>query len=69
MMKLANSGLYSLPRKVTSIEKAVSVLGVNTLKNIAAAFVLNRQFQGPRRERFDYDWFWRRSIMAAVAAS
>ena len=68
IMKLANSGLYSLPRQVTSIDKAVSVLGVNALKNIALSFVLNKQFQGPRRERFDYDWFWRRSITAAVAA-
>src|SRR5262245_5980212 len=67
IMKLANSGLYSLPRKITSIDKAVSVLGVNALKNIALSFVLNKQFQGPRRERFDYDWFWRRSITAAVA--
>src|SRR5262249_40427618 len=64
IMKLANSGLYSFPRKITSIDKAVSVLGVNALKNIALSFVLNKQFQGPRRERFDYDWFWRRSITA-----
>jgi len=67
IMKLANSGLYSLPRKVTSIDKAVSILGLNALKNLALSFVLNKQFQGPKRERFDYDWFWRRSITAAVA--
>ena len=68
IMRLANSGLYSLPRKVASIDKAISVLGINALKNIALSFVLSRMFQGPRGERFDFDWLWRRSITAAVAA-
>src|SRR5262249_44067841 len=68
ILSVANSSLYALPRKVSTIEMAVAVLGANTLKNIALSFTLPQVFQGSRAERFDFDHFWRRSITAAVAA-
>jgi diguanylate cyclase (GGDEF)-like protein len=67
IMRLANSGLYAMPKGVSSIEKAIAVLGANAVKNIALSFVLSRVFQGPRGERFDFDVLWRRSTTAAVA--
>jgi diguanylate cyclase (GGDEF)-like protein len=68
ILRLANSQLYSLPRKVNTIEMALAVLGMNALKNIALSFTLSQIFQGHRGERFDFDRLWRRSITAAVAA-
>ena len=68
VLRVANSGFYSLSRNVTSIETAVAVIGVNAVKNIALSFILAQTFHGPRGERFDFDRLWRRSITAAVAA-
>src|SRR5215470_12501892 len=58
ILRLANSQLYSLPRSVGTLDRAVAVLGVNALKNIALSFTLPQVFQGFRAERFDFDRLW-----------
>ncbi len=68
MLRVANSGFYALKYKVTSISKALTVLGVNILKNIALSFVIAQEMRGPVDQGFDFDYFWRRSVTAAVAA-
>jgi diguanylate cyclase (GGDEF)-like protein len=68
ILRVANSSLYAIPRRVSTIEMAVALLGANTLKNIALSFTLPQVFQGCRAERFDFDHLWRRSLTAAVAA-
>ncbi len=68
MLRVANSGFYSLQYEVTSIGKALTVLGVNILKNIALSFVIAQEMRGPIDQGFDFDYFWRRSVTAAVAA-
>jgi len=68
MLKVANSGFYSLPNEVTSVERALSVLGTNVIKNIALSFVIAADLRGDKRSVFDFDYFWRRSVTSAVAA-
>ena len=68
IMRLANSAFYGGPKVVSNIDKAIGVLGVNALKNIALSFVLSDAFKGQRGERFDFDHFSRRSMTAAVAS-
>ena len=68
ILKVANSSFYSLPSKVSSIEKALSILGVNALKNIALSFVTSRDLKAQADGGFDFNFFWRRSIAAAVSA-
>jgi len=68
VLSLANSSFYGLPTKVESIEKAITVLGLNMLKNIALSFVIVKNLKGEDRYGFDHDYFWRRSVTAAVAA-
>src|SRR5947207_2935875 len=58
ILRLANSQFYSLSRKISTVDMAVAVLGVNALKNIALSFTLSQTFQGPRGERFDFDRLW-----------
>jgi len=69
ILKVANSAFYSLPSKVNSIEKGLAVLGVNALKNIALSFVISSNMKEKGDGSFDFDFFWRRSITAGVAAS
>jgi diguanylate cyclase (GGDEF)-like protein len=68
ILRLANSGFYGLPKKVSSIDTAVAVLGVNALKNIALSFIISEAFSQHEDQRVDFDKFWRRSITTAVAA-
>ena len=67
ILRLANSGCYGLPQKVSNYETAVAVLGGNALKNIALSFIIAQVFQGKRGDRFDFSRLWRRSVTSAVA--
>ena len=69
ILKVANSSFYCLPFKASSIEKALPVLGMNALKNIALSFVISSGMKRPENDGFDFDFFWKRSITAAVAAN
>ncbi len=68
MLQVANSGFYSLPNEVTSVDRALSVLGTNVIKNIALSFVIAADLRGDKKSSFDFDYFWRRSVTSAVAA-
>jgi diguanylate cyclase (GGDEF)-like protein len=66
ILSVANSSFYGLTSKVESIERAVSILGLEALKNIALSFVLVKGFKKDTTDGFDHDLFWRRSITAAT---
>lgn len=68
MLRVANSSLYALQNKVASIDRALSVLGTNVIKNIALSFVVANDMRGKCTVSFNLDYFWRRSVTAAVAA-
>ena len=68
MLQIANSGFYSLRSEVTNIDRALSVLGTNIIKNIALSFVIATDLRGEEQSSFDFDDYWRRSITSAVAA-
>ncbi|KAA0888977.1 GGDEF domain-containing protein [Oryzomonas rubra] len=68
LLKVANTPYYNLSGSVTSVEKAVAILGVNIVKIIALSFVVYSEFQVEEDGSFDIDLFWRRSLTSAVAA-
>ena len=68
MLQIANSGFYALKNEVTSIDRALSVLGTNVIKNIALSFVIATDLRGEEKSSFDFDDYWRRSVTSAVAA-
>ncbi len=68
MLRIANSAMYSLPNKVGNISRALSILGSNLIKNIALSFVITGDLRSDDSSSFDFDYFWRRSVTAAVAA-
>lgn len=68
VLKAANSPYYSQSGNVTSIEKALSLLGTHQVKNIALSFIICSEFQGERCDTFDATMFWRRAVTSAVAA-
>lgn len=68
VLTFANSSYYGLSNRVDSIEKAISIIGTDALKNIALSFVIVRNFKQGISNGFDYNFFWKRAITAAVSA-
>ncbi len=68
VLTFANSAFFGLPNRVDSIDKAVSIIGTEALKNIALSFVIVRNFKQGVSNGFDYNFFWKRAITAAVSA-
>lgn len=68
ILKAANSSFYNPTSRVTSIEKALALLGTQAVTNIALSFVIVSQFQPEASGTFDSTIFWRRALTAAVAA-
>lgn len=68
VLKIVNSTLYGLPVKVTTFPRAVSMLGTNVIKNLALSFTLIRQNKTGDEDLFDYELFWKNSLIGAVTA-
>jgi diguanylate cyclase (GGDEF)-like protein len=46
----------------------LTILGTNIVKNIALSFVIAKGLRGPSEDGFDFDFFWKRALTAAVSA-
>ena len=66
VLRLANSSFYGGTRKVSSVNDAVVLLGVDALRTMVAAGGVVAAFKAP--EGFDLRAFWRRSFMVAGLA-
>lgn len=60
VLRLANSAFYGFPRKITTISKAIILIGFNSVKNIAIGVSVFEAFQGGNRkgkEEIEAGWF------------
>lgn len=67
VLKLANSSYYGLSRQVDTIERAVTILGINTIKNVATSLSLASIFHQTDPKLFDSKGLWHHSLGCAVA--
>ena len=69
VLKLINSAYYSLVNKVTSLTRAITMLGMNTVKNIALSTAIIRTVSGAKKSRaLPTAKFWAHSIGTGVSA-
>jgi HD-like signal output (HDOD) protein len=69
LLKVVNSAFYGLPGQVATVDRAIVLLGLSTVKNIAIAASISRLFTGDRiSESFTARDIWRHSIGVAVCA-
>ncbi len=69
VLKLINSAYYSMGTQVTSIVRAIIMLGVNTVKNLAlSSAVLDRVSSKKDFRALNMDGFWRHSLCVGVTA-
>lgn len=67
VLKTANSAYYGFPRKITTINYAIVVLGLNNIKNIVLSASIMGQF--PKKNRnflFDRKEFWKHSLLCGI---
>ncbi|QGZ39641.1 putative nucleotidyltransferase with HDIG domain [Pseudoduganella flava] len=67
-LRLANSPLYGLRVKVTTIQQAITFLGFQTTRNLITAAALTGCFPEGRCPGFSHQAFWRHSIATAACA-
>jgi putative nucleotidyltransferase with HDIG domain len=65
-LRLANSSLYGLQVKVTTIQQAITFLGFQTTRNLITAAAVTGCFAEGQCPGFDDKAFWRHSIAAAA---
>lgn len=69
VLKVVNSAFYGLPGQVASVDRAIILLGLSAVKNLAIAASIARLFKGKRiSEQFSASDLWRHSVAVAVAA-
>ena len=64
ILKLVNSSFYSLSSRITTVDHAIKLLGLNTVKNLALGFSLITGFQKKGVKAIDYSRFWKDSLWA-----
>src|SRR5215210_3745943 len=69
IMKVVNSAFYGLPGQIGSIERAIVLLGLNAIKNIAVAASLGQLFKGSKLcDGYTAKDLWTHCIAVGVAA-
>ena len=67
ILKVVNSAFYGLPGQIGSINRAIVLLGLNAVKNIAIAASLAKLFRGGRIcPSFDAHDLWSHSVASAT---
>ena len=69
VMKLINSAYYGLSQEVTSLVRAIIMLGINTVKNLAlSTAVLGNLGKAGDFKALNMDGFWRHSLCVGVTS-
>ncbi|MCK6455762.1 MAG: HDOD domain-containing protein [Phycisphaerae bacterium] len=69
ILKVVNSAFYGLPGQISNLDRAIILLGLSAVKNIAIAASMTRMFQGGTSiEGFSGMDLWRHSAAVGVAS-
>ncbi len=69
VLTIANSPLFGLPRKVSSIELAIMLMGEQELGNIVIALSMANAVKFDDHELFSFFEYWKHSMLVATASS
>lgn len=68
ILRVANSAYYGLRIKATTLERAITALGLKYVRSISLGFHLATSLSKFATAGFDMDNFWRQSLLRAVMA-
>jgi putative nucleotidyltransferase with HDIG domain len=71
VLRLANSAFYGFPFRIKNITQAVSILGFDTIRNLALTVSVYKVFTGGEKDGADFSHqeFWKHSVGVAIAAN
>ncbi len=62
LLRIVNSAFYSFPSKIETVSRAITIIGMRELTEMALATSVIQMFQGPLEGIVDMERFWRHSI-------
>jgi putative nucleotidyltransferase with HDIG domain len=68
VLKLINSAYYGLDQRITSLVRAIIMLGINTVKNLALSSAIMGNFKSKEFQGLDANQYWRHSLCVGVTA-
>jgi HD-like signal output (HDOD) protein len=68
LLRLCNSAAFGLRQKVSSLDRAMVMLGIRQVRCLALGFMILNESQMKQSERFDFAHYWRRASVTAVSA-
>jgi HD-like signal output (HDOD) protein len=68
LLRIANSAAYGQNRKIATINRAITVLGVRQVRDLTVGLTAVRAFDGISNTLVTMEVFWRHSVLCAVAA-
>jgi putative nucleotidyltransferase with HDIG domain len=68
LLRIANSAAYGQHRKIATVNRAITVLGVRQVRDLTVGLTAVRAFDGISNDLVTMEVFWRHSVLCAVAA-
>jgi len=68
LLRLVNSAFYGFPRQITSISRAITILGIRELRDLVLATVVMERFGHLPNTLMTLREFWRLSVRLALLA-
>ena len=68
LLRIANSPAFGQHGKISTISRAITVLGVRQVRDLTVGLTAIRSFDGISNELVTMESFWRHSFLCAVAA-
>lgn len=68
VLRVANSSFYSFPQQISSINQAVSILGINAVRSLVLSFSFLSMGKRQKNSLFNFELFWERSLVEAAGA-
>lgn len=68
VLKLTNSAFYGLSREVESVKHAVTIIGLEAVRNLVLSASVLNMFKSDNANKEFHEEFWRHSLATAMAA-
>ncbi len=69
ILHVSNSALFARRNEVTNLGAAITLLGVRLTLDLATGIAIVDSLRDTEKYEFDYDTFWRKSVLSAIAAN
>lgn len=68
VLSVANSPFYGFSRKISTIDLAIVVIGLNSIKEIVLSLVIQKFFASAKKDVFDINSFWKYSVFSGSSS-